>query len=180
VFNLDDTAIRGAADARAYSLLEANFSEIGRAHIGDSYGIPGYFATPSPGAVVPANNNTFANAQLYLWVFKTSNNLDPDGAYTNVLETGVFWLDKAIEPRWKFPAQGDIPNSTNIDIADLSGQTNNLRTGAHVAAGSFSKFADGGLGTAKQFSTQAPIPEPGTFSLLGLAALGLFARRRRI
>ena len=178
-----DTALKAFADVGTYSAIALRFTQIGALHVGDTYGIPGYF---SGEIQVPTNNDAFANAQVYLWVFKTSDNLDPNATYSNVVETAILWLDRstptaqnAFADAWRFRPQSAIPNSTAIDLANLTNASNNLSPGAHIAVGSFNRTADGGLGPARQFSTAAPVPEPTSIFFLGIGALSLIATRRR-
>lgn len=185
-FTLSDAQI--LADALAgpagYLLLSQNFVQFGAAHIGDN-GLPtGYFQSNS--IVNNASDAAgFANAQVYLWVFKTATNIDPNGAFSNVTSTGVFWLDKTAAGGggWRFRPQAEIPNSTLVDITDLTtnqgGGSNALRAGAHVAAGAFPAANSAAVAGAKDFGLIAAAPEPTALTMLAVGLLAVSQRRRR-
>ncbi len=185
-FSISDAIIKAGADSgqSGYQTLNQNFTLFGTAHIGDTFGAasPGYFES----STIANSTDVLANAQVYLWVFKTSNNLDPAVNFSNVIETGVYWLDKssggAIASAWRFRPNGEVPNQTNIDIADLTGGDNTPNVGAHIAAGTFGTTNNSGaFGTGvKHFATQTAVPEPTAFVLAVVGGFTLLARRRKL
>ena len=185
-FTLSDAQI--LADAQAgpsgYLLLSQNFIQFGAAHIGDNGTPTGYFQSTS---IVNNNSDSLglANAQVYLWAFKTTTNGDPNGSFSNVTSTGVFWLDQTAAggTRWRFRPQAEVPNSTFVDIVDLTtnqgGGSNALRAGAHVAAGTFPAANSAAVAGARDFGLIAVVPEPASLAMLAIGLLAVSQRRRR-
>lgn len=183
-FSLADSEILLDAQSPAgLLLLSQNFIQFGVAHIGDN-GLPtGYFQSNS----IVANTDSLglANAQVYLWVFKTATNIDPNGTFSNVIGDGVFWLDKTAAggTGWRFRPQAEIPNSTLVDITDLTtnqgGGSNTLRAGAHLAAGTFPAANSTAVAGARDFGLVAVVPEPASLAILAVGLLAVSQRRRR-
>ena len=176
VFSLTDAQIQ--ANSGNVAFLNSNFTQIGTARIGDSFGLPGHFLQS-----VQFDTTSIAGRQMALWVFKSANNSSDMASVNSALQIGIFYMDKALNSQWTVPMQVPVPGATVIDIADLttpaSGNTQ-LRAGAHVVVGSFPN----GISDATEapgFGLQTvsePVPEPSTISFLGIAALGFLARRR--
>lgn len=105
----------------------------------------------------------FANQQIWLWVFKTSDNSAPDAGYGDVSEYGLY---SSTASNWRFKPVGSPPaNRTDIYTTDPS---------IYAAWGSLS-------GGHLNLSPVAPIPEPAVGALLamGLGYLGLAFRSRK-
>jgi hypothetical protein len=120
------------------------------------------------------------NSQLYLWFFKTIANDDPNASFSNVQQQGIFYADMTAVPRWRIRPQNEIPNSTNVDLSDLTDANGTaLIAGAHVVLGNFPSATNNTVFNKPNFTLVA-IPEPTSATLL-IGALGMvgFVRRRR-
>ena len=106
----------------------------------------------------------FVNQQIWLWVFKTSDNSAPDVDYGDVTEYGLFTSNGS---NWRFRPLGSFPaNHTDIYASDIIQST--------IAWGSLS-------GGHLNLAQVAPVPEPAVAGmlLLGLGAFGIAAKQRR-
>ncbi len=155
--------------------LAANFVQFGTGNIGDTFGagFDGFFSS-----TMVANSTALglANAQIYLWFFKTTGNNAPLSNFSNVTHQGVFFVEMGVMPSWRIRPETEIPNSTNVDIADLSNASGTAtKPGAHLVIGGF-----GGNNTifGKPNYTLAVVPEPSFAALAGIG-LAVFGFRRR-
>jgi hypothetical protein len=156
--------------------LAANFVEFGRGSIGDTFG-PGFDGFFSSTMVANSTALGLANAQIYLWFFKTTGNNAPLSNFSNVTHQGVFFMEMSVVPNWRIRPETEIPNSTNVDIADLSNPSGTaVRSGAHLVIGGF-----GGNNTIfnKPNYTLAAVPEPTLAGLVGVGLVVVGLRRRR-
>lgn len=183
-FALTNSQIQAYFNVGNFAALDAGWISFGAAHIGDNIGSAGFFQSSQ----ITASSNTLglAGAQVYLWVFKTATNIDPNGSYSNVTGTGIYYLAKdsaaTYASKWSFRADGAIPNSTTVDISDLTSgnNSNTIGTGANIVVGSFPGSNSVTNPGAKNFNLATVVPEPSSAVLLmgGLAALAGYRRRR--
>jgi hypothetical protein len=121
------------------------------------------------GASKTASDVGFAHAQIYLVAF---NNATGIGAS----QEGIFFVNDANNPNWRFPATADIPNSTTIDLQSMFTGSNDgtLAPGATIIWGSK------GVDPSGPYNVLALVlPEPSTWMLVETGLLGLLAFRRR-
>lgn len=180
------------ANAQNVAFLNSNFVQVATARIGDNTaGVLG----PSPLAAhfsSAASVNTggtgtnplnVAGDQMYLWAFSSGDNSSIGSSVSSVEQHGIFYVDKANNPLWAFPTDGQTEASVNIDLTDLT-DTNgtSLVTGAAALVGTFGSIPSS---TAVTVGSTAPmfvltvVPEPSSLILLGFGMLGLTQRRRR-
>lgn len=96
----------------------------------------------------------FSGQRIHLWVLDTSDNLVPDGTYSNVDEWGIY--TNLTDPAWVFPTEGVAPNFTSVSTDGVT---------------------DALVGSVGALSLQT-IPEP-TAPFLAVLAGGLACLRRR-
>lgn len=187
-FSLSDVQI--AANANDYSVLNAAFTEIATAIIGQ--GDPGGFGSNSDtrnaglfnadasGIDTSASGRNIAGLQLYYWVFNaaTANAATQHGIFSSTL--------------WIIPDGNGFSNlALDTDIVDLTtGQSGATLAGsAVIPIGSFGPgvnttgyAANGNTGAVEFNLALIAIPEPAQIAgLFGvLALLGAFVRRRLI
>jgi len=76
--------------------------------------------------------------------------------------------------------QGGHIFGTSDAYSDFNVFGNNLRSGAPYGMSYFMLMTQGGMGDALQMTSMSTVPEPSTYGLIGLGALGVaFAARRR-
>jgi len=175
-FNLSDVAIQSAT----MPFLEQNFIEFGVAHIGDP--LDSYPAGHFDRAIIGnADAMGIAGKQIYMWVLAATDNSSSARSIATAYQQGVVYMDKTMNPAWSFRAEGDIPNSTIVDVADLTRASDLLIPGAHVVIGKF----DATSGTSdvtggRNFALVALIPEPSSALLALAGAMAVLTRRRRL
>jgi hypothetical protein len=176
-FDVTDSVIAASSTTLVgLQFLDSHFFEFGRLHIGDTYNIPGHFAGTAN--LNTAGGSAFDNQQISLWVFATAANNDPLANFSNVTQTGVFYADRTQVLSWRIRPHAEIPNTSTIDISDLTnGAGNALVPAAHVVVGSFPTGTSDATGGAN-FGL-APVPEPTAVALLALGVATLGLRRRR-
>lgn len=166
------------------SFLNSHWVDFGDGHIGDVYGIHGFFDDASTNSVSGLN---IAGDQIYLWVFDSTNNSSLSSSLSTADQQGIFYLnDSSGSPNaisWRFQDDSSIsPVVSPIDLSDLTTGIGNAQTvsGATIVVGSF----PGGVSpetNAPNFELATiPAPEPASASMAiigGIAVLG--ARRRR-
>jgi hypothetical protein len=166
-FDLTDAEI--IASAFNIPFLDAHFTEFGNTVIGAGGTAAGHFSTQS-------NNNSatataLAGSQIYVWAFAS-------GTVANATEHGVFYMPKATDLGWQFPAV-PLPGFTQIELQDLTdaASSTTLRAEARVLIGTFGPGTSNDTG--KPNFTLQLVPEPTSATLL-MAAAGLigFVRRR--
>lgn len=174
--NMSDDEIRSAASDITF--LNSRFIEAGNARIGDGLmGAPSNFsAVSNPNTGSGPNGLNITGAQIYLWAFASGDNSSVAQSIATATQIGIFYLDKAVDSRWAFPAQDPVPGSTSIDLSDLTDLPGtSLVTGAHLVYGEFPKGSSA-AGGAPNFGL---IPEPSSVLLLAAGTLALAGRRRR-
>jgi hypothetical protein len=175
VFSLSDSEIAAAATAGNLNLLNSNFLEVGRAHIGDGLGdLNGHFAT------VSNFPNTTPNQQMMYWVLASTNNTSDANSLASFFQMGIFYLPMNVNSNWGVPVDTQTPGISTTDLSDLTdpGTSTTLRAGAQIVYGSFPKGTSTATGAPNFGLAPSPVPEPSTFGLLGVTALGFLARRR--
>jgi hypothetical protein len=116
-----------------------------------------------------------ANADMYMWVFKTTGDNAVAGDFSNVLQIGVFSNNNAA---WRFPADTGLPESRSIELTNLTDASgDNLSGTAKVVFGSFGTGTIPATG-AKAFDLSPVVPEPSAATVV-LTSVGLLALRRR-
>lgn len=174
-FKLTDEAIMENSSDLGY--LEDNFVEFASARIGDGVGgINGHFSASSTGDT-GSSGLDLAGKQMFFWVFGSSDTTSRETIQDTVQAHGIFYIEKSADSNWAFPTQEPVPQTTTIDLSDLTAPTGYtaLLPGAHVLVGSF----PGGISTetgAPNFGLAA-VPEPATALLLLLGGLQAFRRR---
>ena len=172
VFNLTDAQIQSAFAAQNFAALEQGFIQLGTARMGDGFGFSGHYTKG-----IDADTTSTAGLQLALWVYKSGDNTSDTASINTPQQMGIFYMDRTLNSAWAVPPQSPIPGATVIDISNLTDASSaNLRAGAHVVLGSFPRGASDAT-TAPNFGLAA-VPEPSSIVLLGIASLGLLARRR--
>jgi len=150
-------------------LAAIGFTAFGTGHIGDGL-LPAGFA----GESTSGDDTGFAHQQIYLVAFNAST----AAAATQI---GVWSVDfTSANPNaaaWRFAASTDFPNTTTIDLEDLTSSpgTGNapLASGAHIWLGT---------GTTADVNGNfrlTGIPEPSTYALVATGLVGLLGLRRR-
>lgn len=175
-FNLTDAEIE--AHASDLQFLSAHFVAFGAGHVGDIYaGVNGHFS------MTLTNNSAalgLANAQIYIWAFKTTANDDPNASFSNVTEHGIFYADMDVVNRWRIRPENEIPNSTHIDLSDLTNPAGTaLNNSANILVGGFGTGTSSTFAGKPNFNLAAVIPEPATASLLIFSVISLGVRRWR-
>ena len=109
----------------------SNFSVFGSGHIGDGYGCPGSDGFWEDGSV--ASDAGFAHAQIYVVVVNTTT-------VAAASQVGIFYVNDAFNPNWRFPASTDVVTTTVIDLEDLLNDPGtpsaSLTSGAQIVYGS--------------------------------------------
>lgn len=158
-FDLSDAQIE--ANQSNLPFLLANFAEIGRVSIGTSVGgAAGHFQ--SEPLIGNATQLRVANKQIYIWVLKTAANGAPNASLSDVTEHGIFYVPKETTnfDNWRIRPDAEIPNSTHVELAELTDHSNNLIADAKVVVGQFPS----GASTAN--------PGASNFALEGVGAVG--------
>jgi len=174
---LSDQAIR--QNAENFNSLLANFTQFSTTggQIGNGSPNRGELSVELSGST--AGSPGLAGKQIYYFVISGTNNSTVAASIATANQIGVFYLDRAALSSWAFPSDGAIPNTTTVDIADLTignlGVT--LKAGARVVLGSFGPDNSNAHAGAKNFGLVF-IPEPSTGALFALAAGGLLGVRR--
>lgn len=106
-----------------------------------------------------SSDSAFDNQSIYLWIFDTSDDLAPDGTFSNVEEYGLYG---STDPAWVFPTQTDTFPTTTINTTQID------------------EFFVGELDAGNDQLLTA-VPEPAQVGLLfGIGTLTFaFVRRRR-
>jgi hypothetical protein len=181
VFNISEAVI--SANSGDLAFLNANFQEFGIGRIGQNVGANGLFQT----SLLDRPNSDaegFGNKQIYLWVFNSTDNSTPATSFATAFQHGIFFRDftspadanNVSGNQWRVRLNGEIPNDVNIDLSDLTNNTNDqLSPGAHIVVGSFGPGANGATGL-KDF--YLAIPEPASMGLMLIGATVTLVRRR--
>jgi hypothetical protein len=151
------------------NLAAIGFTQFGLGHIGDGILPAGFGGVSSSGP-----DTSFSHLQIFIVAFDATT-------AAGATQMGVWSVDFASNPNWKFPATADVPNSTSIDLDDIlaipGGSLSALANGAHIWYGTGPGAADnGGLRLAI-----INVPEPSTYVLVATGLLGMIGliRRRR-
>jgi hypothetical protein len=183
VFNISDEVIN--ANSGNLAFLNSNFQEFGIARIGQN--IPGNANGLFQSSLLDRPNSDaegFGNKQLYLWVFNSTDNSTPATSFATAFQHGIFYRDLTSPAdatnvsgnQWRVRLNGEVPNDVNIDLTDLTNNTNDqLSPGAHIVVGS---FGPGLNGTTNQKNFYLAIPEPASTGLLLIGATVTLVRRR--
>lgn len=162
-----------SANAGNVSYLNSHFIEFGTATFGNSALTAGNF-----GAWESVSNGDTSNVgpshinleldSMYLWAF---NSATIGGATQHLLVSSSL-------SHWAFPLESGFPNTTAIDLGDLTDSTGlTLLPSAELYAGNFSFQV--GAGGGNLFQMVAIVPEPSVWALIALAlALSVLFRRR--
>lgn len=163
-FNISDAQIQ--ANSGNISYLMSHFAEYGSSVIGNNVGgAPGYFAQHSTGDTDTTSPFPVGGQRIYIWAFNSAT-------YTTATQQGIF--SQTALSTWVFPHQTDIPNSTSVDMTDLTDAAGTtLVAGADIVIGG---FREGPLNTM-DFDL-ALIPEPSTYALVLVGGIALLVRRR--
>jgi hypothetical protein len=163
-FNLTDSQIQQLQfDVPA---LSAAFVRFDTALIGDDVGIPAYWNKQSDGSTDALGLN---HRQIYYWAFNAPTT-------TQATQQGIFTANN--NARWIFPADGDVPNTTTVDLEDVN----------DIIVGGFGTGFTNPFGSPVPLFNLAPIPEtPGsgiTYALLcaslaGIVRYGRFGAKLR-
>jgi hypothetical protein len=172
VFTLTDSQIQSAFATSNFAALNAGFIQLGTSRMGDGFGFSGHYTR-----AFDVDTTNTAGLQLALWVYKSSDNSSDTASIATPLQMGIFYMDRTVNNAWAVPPQVPVPGATVIDISNLTDASSSaLRAGAHVVVGSFPKGTSDATGSPN-FGL-ATVPEPSSIALLGVASLGLLARRR--
>lgn len=152
-----------AANAANVNFLNSHFIEFDASAIGANSPNGGGDNTgywlDNPNASTDALS--LQNKQIYYWVFDATT-------IGGASQHGVF-TDPS--PTWIFPADAAIPNTTVTDLSEV----NQDSTGIIIGTFGNGLSADG----ASMLYNLAVIPEPSTFALFGVGAIGLAWLRRK-
>lgn len=144
-FTVSDSDLQAHASDLDY--LKANFVDFGSARVGDAFNVPGQWDK----SISNANSDGLglAHQQIHLWILRSTNTSSLAQAIDTAIEHGIFYANKALVPDWQFPASNDIPNSTTIDMTDLTTVDDAvLSAAARVVIGSFPKGKSRSTGAA--------------------------------
>jgi len=140
---------------QTFSSLDAAFTQVG--------GTSGMTTTINTGQFsgnAVQTTSGLEGMQLYVWVLNPTNT-----AWVIVTNTS--------DPDWKVPADG------GFNVIDTSDIGTFVPVGA-FGIGVFNNADPAGTNMTDWKMTTMPIPEPSTFGLIGVGALGMLALRRRI
>jgi hypothetical protein len=157
------------ANANNLGIIQLHWHPFDSTNIRSIFGNQGSFARTSPTSI----DASFNSKPIDLWVFQTTDGLAANHAnFANVLSYGIFSssVTRSLTTfPWVFPNQGTTPpdNAPVLTTSDV-----NATQGI---------FYFGSLGSGGASLQLAPVPEPGTFALLGLglAFAGILVRRVR-
>lgn len=175
-FDVPDSVI-SQRSAEPPSFLDSQFHEFGRARIGDNGTVAGHFRRSIDN--LQSNAQGFANKQIYLWVFNSTDTSDQNFLST-ATEQGVFYFDMTVAggQEWRFRDTSEPSNTSFIELTDLTtADSGTLASGARVVIGLFPYGASSSTG-ARNFGL-VQIPEPGSAGLVLASVVGIAFRRRR-
>lgn len=178
-FSLSDIAILAFHNAGDFNALNSNFVQYDFSTSSDGSGLDGTFAKGSTSAP-----NINGNQQIFIWVLQSSNSSTVANAVATANAEAIFYVDKAINPEWNFPAT--FNGVANIDIGDLTNSSGAAAPGARLVVGDYRAnvnrpdvAAAFGAGRVEGIQVVSPIPEPTSAFLVAVGAAGLMMRRRR-
>ncbi len=164
-FDISDTTIQ--ANFNNLAFLSSHFAPYGSSSIGTNVGgAPGFFFQNSSGNLDTTSPFAVAGNRIYIWAFNSAS-------MGTATQQGIF--TQTALSSWLFPHESDIPNTTSVELTDLTtGDPGTLAAGADIVIGGFKQ----GSGNTTDFNL-APIPEPSTWVLVSLGGLALLYFRRR-
>lgn len=178
-FNLTDAQIQ--ANANNLTFLNSNWVEFGFTTVGTGVGgVAGHFASLQMNRP-DSDTAGFANKQIYLWVFDSTNNTSEANSIATAFQQGIFSMNLANKANWRIPGTTEVPNDTSVDLADLTGSGHTaLATGADVVIGTFPKGTSAATSSPNFGLAVISVPEPASagLAILGGAAMLLHRRRR--
>ncbi len=164
-FDIPDSTIQ--ANSGNVAFLTSHFTTYGTSTIGNNVGgLPGFFFKNSTGNLDTTTPFAVAGLRIYIWAFNTPTT-------TSATQQGIFSLNNS--SAWQFPHENDNPNTTSVDLTDLTdGLGTALTPDADLVIGDFRQ----GVGNTLDFNL-ALVPEPSTYALALVGGVGLLLARRR-
>ncbi len=164
-FNIPDATIQ--ANSGNVAFLMSHFTTFGTSSIGTNVGgAPGFFFQNTTGNTATTTPFPVQGQRIYIWAFNTP-------LATTATQEGIF--SQTVAANWIFPTQGGNPDTTGVDITDLTNAPSTaLAPGADIVIGGFQQ----GVGNTLDFNL-ALIPEPSTYVLALVGGIALWLLRRR-
>jgi len=137
-----DSGFNVSANAGNIFALASAWHELDFTHIQTFFGQPGRFSKS-----ISTMDPSFDNQKICLWLFKTTDNGDPLGNYSNVEGFGLY---SSTALNWLFPVHDLVPPpGTTVTSSEIN----------QKFYGDFDPF----------HLVLAPVPEPGTYAIGGVA-----------
>lgn len=176
-FSISDSLIQSASTVAS---LNSSWTSYSDALIGDGTFTDGLFSAADDRDPAAVGYN-LANLQMYIWVIQATNNTSLANALASATAQAVFYVDKAVNAEWQFPAT--FNGNPSIDVGQMGTGGTALAASGHLVVGNFrsnNAGVGGVLGAgADGIQVVAPVPEPTSVFLIAAGAAGLMMRRRR-